>query len=151
MLSIIIDLNHYVFHEKFDTWQEAIIASCQPLVKDGSIDERYHEQIIDCIEEYGPYIVLAPMVAMPHSQQNAEGVFKTSVSLMIVREPVQFDKDDREKDAKIFFTIASENNEKHLENLMQLSDMLTNQDLIDDLLNTQDIDQLREVAKKYSI
>ena len=51
------------------------------------------------------YIVIAPMIALPHAQENARGVYKTAVSFMKVEEVVKFDEEDREKDAKLFLQL----------------------------------------------
>ena len=50
--------------------------SCESLEADGTIEANYKEDIISCVEKYGPYIVLMPNIAMPHSQEGAEGVHK---------------------------------------------------------------------------
>lgn len=151
MLSEIIKKNHYIFIDEAKDWKDAIKLSCEPLIEDKTIDERYITQIIECVEEYGPYIVLIPGVAMPHSQKNAEGVFDTAVSFMKLKKPVSFDENDPDKDAILFFTIASVDSDKHLENLTKLSDMLVNEELLEELFKVEDVSQLEEIAKKYSL
>ena len=81
--------------------------SCQCLEEDGTIEPNYKEDIIACVEKYGPYIVIMPNVAMPHSQEGAKGVNKTAVAFMKLEKPVSFDENDPEKDAQLFFTLAS--------------------------------------------
>lgn len=151
MLRRLIQEKRVSFHPGFHDWKEAIRASCRPLEETGAVDSTYAEQIIRCVEEYGPYIVLAPGVCMPHSQENAEGVRETAVALMIIEEPVAFDPTDREKDATIFFTIASKDHEQHIENLMILSEMLTNEALIEALSQAHSQEALAAVAEKYNL
>ncbi|SUO93580.1 PTS sugar transporter subunit IIA [Suttonella ornithocola] len=151
MLSEMLDKKHFLFADSFATWQEAIRASCQPLEADGTVDNTYSQQIIDCINKYGPYIVIAPMIAMPHSQENAEGVHGTAISFMKTQEIVAFDPDDREKDARLFFTIATQNHEQHLKNISALAMMLDNEALIEDLLIAETEKDLRELCRKYHI
>lgn len=55
--------------------------SCEVLEADGTIEENYKEDIIACVEKYGPYIVIAPNIAMPHSQEGAKGVHKQRLRL----------------------------------------------------------------------
>ena len=59
---------HYPDKEITD-WREAIAESCLVLIDKEIIDETYVEEIIHCVEKYGPYIVIAPQVAMPHSSE----------------------------------------------------------------------------------
>ncbi len=61
-------LIHYPDKEITD-WREAIAESCLVLIDKEIIDETYVEEIIHCVEKYGPYIVIAPQVAMPHSSE----------------------------------------------------------------------------------
>lgn len=128
MLREFVEKNHYLFVEKVSDWQEAIRKACLPIEADNTVDNTYADQIIDCVNKYGPYIVLMPGVAMPHSQEGAGGVNKTTISFMKVKEAVSFDKEDPEKEANLFFTLASCNHNEHLENMSKLSEMLTNEE-----------------------
>lgn len=151
LLTQMLDAGHVNFRERCTGWQDAIRAGCEPLVATGTVDAGYADEIIACIEKYGPYIVIAPDIAMPHSQENAKGVHKTAISFMKVNEAVAFDADDREKDARLFFTLASQNHEQHLENMSMLATILDNEALIAGLLAAQDTSDLRAIAAKYHI
>ena len=151
LLSQMLDAGHINFKERCADWQSAIRAGCEPLVATGTVEASYADEIIACIEKYGPYIVIAPDIAMPHSQENAKGVHKTAISFMKVNEAVAFDVNDREKDARLFFTLASQNHEQHLENMSMLATMLDNEVLIAELLTAQNINDLRAIAAKYHI
>ena len=96
-------------------------------------------------------IVIAPDIAMPHAQGNTASVHQTAVSFMKVHEAVAFAADDRDKDARLFFTLASQNHEQHLENMSMLATMLDNEALIAELLTAQSNDDLRNIATKYGI
>ena len=137
------------FHQGFKTWQDAVKASGQPLIEQGYIDERYIAAVIACVEKYGPYIVIAPDIAMPHSTEGATGVFKTAIGFMKVEEPVVFDPNDHEKDARLFFMLAAASHEEHLNNMMALSEMLMNDELVQELLKVQNDDDLLALAQKY--
>ncbi|NCB33914.1 MAG: PTS sugar transporter subunit IIA [Erysipelotrichia bacterium] len=137
------------YHQEFKTWQDAVKASGQPLVDQKYIDEQYIQAVIACVEKYGPYIVIAPNIAMPHSTEGAAGVYKTAIGFMKVEAPVVFDSNDHEKDARLFFMLAAANHEEHLKNMMELSEMLMNDELVEDLLKVKNDDDLLTVAKKY--
>jgi len=145
MLSEFVEKKHYIFIEEADSWQEAIRIACRPLEEDGTVDKVYADQIIECVTKYGPYIIIMPGIAMPHSQEGAVGVNKTAVSFMKVDKPVSFDKDDPEKDARLFFTLASCNHEEHLENMQKLSEMLMNEELVEKLLKVTSLEELMEL------
>lgn len=137
------------YFEEFGSWEDAIRACGQIMIKQAYIDERYVDAIIKCINDFGPYIVIMPDVAMPHSTLGAEGVYKTGIGFMKVNKPVSFDENDHEKDARLFFTLAATNNEEHLNNMMQLSELLMNEELVKDLLDVNNDEDLEKVINKY--
>ena len=83
LLRELVEKKRVCFHKGFDTWEEAVAASCQPLLDDGSIEQAYIDAVIGCVKKYGPYIVFAPNIAMPHSQEGAVGVNDTAVSYIL--------------------------------------------------------------------
>ena len=149
MLREFVEKKHCLFVDKADNWEHAIRLGCKPIEEDGTVDTTYAEQIVECVKKYGPYIVLMPGVAMPHSQEDASGVKNTTISFMKVKEPVHFDEEDPEKDATIFFTLASCNHEEHLHNMSRLSDMLMNEELVEELLKAETPEDLLKLQEKY--
>ncbi|BCN29331.1 PTS sugar transporter subunit IIA [Anaeromicropila herbilytica] len=150
MLKKFVDNKHYKFAEEAKDWKDAIRMSCEPLEADGTVEANYKEDIIACVEKYGPYIVIMPDVAMPHSQEGAVGVNKTAISFMKLNKAVSFDPEDKEKDARLFFTLASCNPDQHLENMAKLSEMLMNDELIADLLEANNEMDLLAIYNKYN-
>ncbi len=149
LLDKIIGKNHYLFLDKVDSWEEAIRMSCKPLENDGTVEPSYAELIIECVKKFGPYIVLFPNYAMPHSTENAEGVHDTAISFMKLEQPISFEPGNPEKDASVFFTLASVNKDQHVENMEGLFDMLTNEDLLEALLTVKTVEDLKYLAEKY--
>ncbi len=139
VLQTIVEKKHYKFVDKVDTWQEAVKLSTESLIADGSVSDDYYKQIVDCIEKYGPYVVYDDYVAMPHSQENASGVYKTGIGFMRVKEAVDFGKDEdgEQKLAKLFFTIASCNPDEHIDNITQLMGIFQNSPLLHALVEAE--------------
>ena len=52
---------------------------------------------------------------------------------MRTERPVSF-SDDGEYDARLFFVLASVNNDEHLKNLVEMSDALSDEDYVEKLL-----------------
>ena len=149
MLKTIVEKKRYCFHESFDTWQDAIKAACQPLLDDNTIENEYVEAIIKCVSDNGPYIVIAPNIAMPHSTLGHSGVNDNAISFMKVEKPVVFDENDREKDAQIFFTLAAVDNDSHLQNMMQLAEMLMDENICTELATVKNENDLLAIQEKY--
>lgn len=149
MLREFVEMNHYKFAEEAQDWKDAIRMSCETLEADGTVEANYKEDIIKCVEKYGPYIVIVPNVAMPHSQEGADGVNKTAISFMKLDKPVSFEPGDPEKDAQLFFTLASCNSEQHLSNMSRLSEMLMNEELLEELAQASCAEELLELQVRF--
>ncbi len=149
MLREFVELNHVKFAEKASDWQEAIRMSCETLEADGSVEANYKEDIIECVKKYGPYIVIMPNVAMPHSQECARGVHKTAIGFMKLNKPVSFEPGNPEMEAKLFFTLASCNSEQHLQNMTKLSELLMNEAAVEALLEAETPEDLLKIQENY--
>lgn len=123
---------HYSFHEGFDDWRDAIRAACAPLVMDGTIQKEYVSYIIEKVEELGPYIVIAPEICIPHAERG-RGVNRTAMCFMKSETPVRF-HEDGEHDARIFVVLAAADDEEHIQNLMELSERLSDEETVAKLL-----------------
>lgn len=149
MLREFVEKKHYLFAESAKDWKEAIRMSCKCLEADNTVGSNYADEIIRCVEKYGPYIVIMPNVAMPHSQEGATGVNDTAIGFMKLAEPVSFDESDPDMDAQLFFTLASCNSDVHLENMQKLSMMLMNEELVAELAKAASPEDLLKIQEKY--
>jgi len=136
MFKELVEKKRYSFHKGFDTWQEAVRAACQPLLADGTIEKEYPEAIIAKVEELGPYIVIAPDICIPHAQEGV-GVNDTAVCFM--------KSEDGKHDARLFFVLASTNNEIHLQNLCEMSEELSDEDFVARLLQAKNAEDLKKL------
>ena len=76
----LIENNSIKLNQTAANWEEAIKIGTDLLVASGAIEPRYYENIVSKIKEMGPYIVLAPGLAMPHARPE-EGVIRTAFGL----------------------------------------------------------------------
>lgn len=149
MLKEIIEQKHYCFTQSFQSWEDAIRASYQPLLQDGIVEDIYVQAVIDCVKKYGPYIVIVPNIAMPHSTEGAKGCNGTAISFMKVEQEVDFDPEDPDKKARLFFSLAAVDHEQHMNNIQQLMDTLMNEEIVEALLSATSIEDLKKIAETY--
>ncbi|MCI6139674.1 MULTISPECIES: PTS sugar transporter subunit IIA [Clostridium] len=150
LLKELVEKKRVSFHEKFDNWEDAVQASCEPLIEDGSITQEYVDAVIGCVKKYGPYIVFTPHIAMPHSQEKAVGVNNTAISFMKVKQTVEFEPGNPDKNAEVFFALASSDHDEHLKNMEQLALMLLKPGIVDELTaveNEEDLVRLDELLE----
>jgi PTS system ascorbate-specific IIA component len=134
---------HYSFHEGFDDWRDAVRAACKPLIDDGTVEKEYPEIIIGKVEELGPYICIAPNICIPHAERG-RGVNDTAMCFMKTEKPVNF-SDDGEHDARIFVVLAAVDDEVHIQNLMALSETLSDEDLVAKILEAKTPEDLEKL------
>lgn len=74
---------------RVSTWEDAVRTAGRLLVDSGFAEERYIEAMLDLTRELGPYIVLAPGIAIPHARPE-EGAFKVGFTAITLDPPVNF-------------------------------------------------------------
>lgn len=121
----LIENNSILLNQKAENWKAAIKLGTDLLEKSGAIEPRYYDNIISKIEELGPYIILAPGLAMPHARPE-EGVIKTSFALVTLAEPVYFDGDD--EPVSVLFTLAGSDSDRHMQGLMEITQVLDDEE-----------------------
>ncbi|MCD6482106.1 MAG: PTS sugar transporter subunit IIA [Candidatus Izimaplasma sp.] len=146
MLKELIDENKIAFIDKVNNWEESIILSAKPLLEDNYIEKKYIHKVIENVKKLGPYIVIAPKIAISHARPE-EGVNRLGMSILIIKEAVNF-SEDKDRKVNIVITLAAPDNEKHLLALQQLSELLMAS--LDELLAAKDKKTILDLIKKYS-
>lgn len=134
--------------DSVSNWQDAIGLAAQPLLAHGYIEESYIQAMIASINETGPYIVLAPKVAVPHASPDA-GVHQLGISLLQVKEPVDFSEDDDDdKKVQLIFVLAAVDSTAHLRALQELALILDDEEAIDSLIAASDPREILAIIDK---
>jgi PTS system ascorbate-specific IIA component len=124
------------FEDSIEKWEEAIRVSSEQLVKQNYIEETYVDAMIQSVKEYGPYIVIAPNIAMPHARPEA-GSNKVGFSIMICKKPVEF-SEKPEHHARLFVTLSCVSADTHLKMIQALVEVLGDDQKVEKLLSTTD-------------
>ncbi|SHF18024.1 BglG family transcription antiterminator [Alkalibacter saccharofermentans] len=146
MLNELITEDKIIIKDKVDNYQEAIYESAKPLLEGGYIEDRYLKKVIQNIKDLGPYIVIAPNVAISHARPE-DGVIELGMSILILDEAVSF-SNEKERNAKLIVTLAAPDDESHLKALGQLSELLMNS--MDDMLASKSKEDVLNLIKRYS-
>jgi len=68
---------------------------------------------------------------------------------MKLEKPVSFELGNAEKDAQLFFTLASCNSEEHLNNMARLSEILSNEELLIELARANSTEDILRLQEKF--
>lgn len=148
MLKDLIVDDHIQLLKEVANWKEAIEIASMPLVKNEFITRDYIKAMIENVEKFGPYIVIAPKVAIPHAKVE-QGVFKLGMSFLKLEKPVSF-SDDEDQDVQLMIVLAAIDNQTHLRALAQLSTLLSQEGNIDKIIKMQSKKEVLSILEKYS-
>ena len=119
----LIENNSIKLNQTAADWEEAIKIGTDMLVASGAVEPRYYENIVSKIKELGPYIILAPGLAMPHARPE-EGVIKTAFGLVTLTEPVELNGES----VSVLVTLAGSDSDTHMEGIMEITQVFDDPD-----------------------
>jgi len=123
-----------------DDWEEAVRYGGNLLVNTCAAKESYVSAMIESVKTIGPYIVIAPGIAMPHARPEA-GALKTGFSLITLKEPVCFGNKENDP-VYIVACICSTDHTSHVKALSELVNLFGNE---------ENIHAIREASSVHSI
>ncbi len=125
------------------SWQAAVELCGGLLVESGVAEERYVPAMIRTVEELGPYVVIAPGVAIPHARPE-NGAIKPGISLVILREPVEFGSEENDP-VDLLFGFATTGSDAHVELIRALADFIGEQENLERLRRVRTEEEARDV------
>lgn len=125
-------------------WEEAIEIAASPLIEKGAIHETYISKMIENVKEYGPYIVIAPFVALAHALPS-DGVLSLGVSILKLHNDVFFE----EKPVSLIMVLAPIDNQSHLGIMKDINILFNNQSFIHELVSCDLPENIDTLIKSY--
>ncbi|WP_188206880.1 PTS sugar transporter subunit IIA [Alkalibacillus aidingensis] len=110
-------------------WEEAVRVCGQLLVDEGYVESSYVEAMINNINELGPYMIIAPGVALPHARPE-DGVIQEGISVVVLQDSVEFDSG---KDVNVLIGLAAKNKESHIELLQKIAKVISQEETLHQL------------------
>lgn len=123
MLTELISEKEITVKIEASDWEDAIRKSAQALLDNGAIEDGYITGMIQTVKELGPYIVIAPAVAIAHARPEC-GVLRTDLSLATLKTPVFFGHVGNDP-VSLVITLAARDNDEHLDALADLAELLS--------------------------
>ncbi|KGK21796.1 PTS ascorbate-specific transporter subunit IIA [Vibrio navarrensis] len=121
----LIENNSIKLQAQASNWRDAIKIGTDMLIASGAIEPCYHDAIISSVEELGPYICIAPNLALPHARPE-NGVNRTAFALVTLKTPIYFEGEDEPVD--VLITLAGSSSDEHMEGLMEVTQVLDDEE-----------------------
>lgn len=135
------------FRVAADDWRAAVRAACEPLVDAGAAEPRYVDRCIATVEELGPYMVVAPGVALAHARPE-DGALALGLAVATLQNAVEFGHEENDP-VDVVFAFGSPDRDKHVGLLGALARKLI-AGLADDLRNATDEEEARGLMEEVA-
>src|SRR5690625_1510016 len=109
-------------NESVANWKEGVHVGGELLKDAGIIDGSYIRAMIQSIENLGPYVVIAPGIALPHARPE-DGAKEIGLSLVTLSTPVCFGHEKNDP-VSIIVCLSAIDHSSHLQVLSELSTYL---------------------------
>ncbi|SFL44517.1 Phosphotransferase system mannitol/fructose-specific IIA domain (Ntr-type) [Gracilibacillus orientalis] len=127
-------------------WEEAVKQCGQLLIENGNVEARYVSAMVETVHTLGPYIVIAPGVALPHARPE-DGVLQQGISVYILRKPVSFSSD---KEAIVFIGLAAQNKVMHLNLMKAVAEVIGDSEQLVQLKKARTVREVQQLFDKES-
>jgi ascorbate PTS system EIIA or EIIAB component len=126
------------------TPEEAIRQAGALLVADNKVEERYIDAMVKGFKDVGPYIVIAPLIAVPHARPE-HGVLEQGVSLVRLKTPVVFGHPTNDP-VQIVCAICGTDSTSHIGMLQSLAAVLGNKEKLETILTTKNKEEIISIT-----
>ena len=113
---------------KVSDWRSALTIASAPLMNEHVITESYIDAMIANVEYYGPYIVIAPYLALGHALPS-DGVNALGVSILKLEEDVFFE----DRPVSVVIILAPIDKRSHLGIMKDIMDLFSDGQFVSDL------------------
>ena len=122
-------------------WRETFELAGLGLVESSKATSDYTKEMIQAFEELGPYMVIAPGIALAHGRPS-ESVLATGLSLVTLSTPVVFGSTANDP-VSLVIGLAAVDHDSHIDLMAALSELLMSEDTVNLLLNATNESQVR--------
>ena len=127
--------------ESVDNRSAAIEIAGDLLVQSGRAKTSYIASMLEAVERFGPYIVIAPGIALAHGKPS-EDVIETGLSLLVLKQAIEFQHSQNDP-VQLVFGLAATDHDSHLETMAALAEVLSDQERVNSLLTCSNFEQIR--------
>ena len=147
LLENLLSEDNVSFHYPAETWEDVIRHGGQLMVDAGFTDPTYTEAMIDVVRDMGPYIVLAPGLAMPHARPEM-GAKQVGTALVTLEKPIDFGSPENDPVSVAVFLCAP-NKEEHIQLLTDIATLFEDEEFLDAAVNFESIEDVQSFLSEH--
>lgn len=134
---------------RVNSWEDAIRAAGKLLVNIDAVDEAYVDSMVTCVNDMGPYIVIGPGIAMPHSRPE-DGVKKICLSMVRLAKPVPFGSLKNDP-VDLVVAFGAVDSDSHFQVLSELWQIFSEPSAMRRLRDSRDKQEVLALIAQYSV
>lgn len=135
-----IDENVVMLGANAENPESAIRLAGSMLVNSRKVEQSYVEAMVGAYKELGPYIVIAPMIAVPHARPD-QGVNEQCMSILRLKEPMVFGHPTNDP-VQLVCAIGGVDKSVHIRMLRVLSEILGDEEKLELMMKAESYKQL---------
>ena len=147
MLSDYLNENMIKLQVKAEGWEDAVRQGGELLIQAGKCEKRYVDEMVKAVETMGPYMVLAPGLALAHARPE-DGVLALGMSVITLETPVEFGSEANDP-VSLIISFGGVDRESHVEMLQALARFLMVEENQDFLRNATSVPEVLDSFKDY--
>ena len=147
LLQDLLSEDNVSFHYPAETWEAVIRHGGQLMVDAGFTEPTYTEAMIDVVRDIGPYIVLAPGLAMPHARPEM-GAKQVGTALVTLEKPIDFGSPENDPVSVAVFLCAP-NKEEHIQLLTDIATLFEDEEFLDAAVNFESIEDVQAFLSEH--
>ena len=147
LLQDLLSEENVSFHYPAETWEDVIRHGGQLMVDAGFTEPTYTEAMIDVVRDMGPYIVLAPGLAMPHARPEM-GAKQVGAALVTLEKPIDFGSPENDPVSVAIFLCAP-NKDEHIQLLTDIATLFEDEEFLDAAVNFESIEDVQSFLAEH--
>lgn len=124
-------------------WREAVGIAGRALTESGSTDAGYTADMVRMIEDRGPYVVVAPGLALAHARPGSS-VKRDGIAIVTLSEPVEFGNPYNDP-VRVIVALAGASSASHLRIVAEVANLFNDTDAVERLAAATSADEVREI------
>lgn len=147
LLQDLLSEDNVSFRYPAETWEDVIRHGGQLMVDAGFTDPTYTAAMIDVVRDMGPYIVLAPGLAMPHARPEM-GAKQVGAALVTLEKPIDFGSPENDPVSVAIFLCAP-NKDEHIQLLTDIATLFEDEEFLDAAVNFESIEDVQSFLAEH--
>lgn len=124
-------------------WREAVELAGRALTASGATDAGYAVDMVRMVDEHGPYIVVAPGLALAHARPGP-AVHRDGLAIVTLAEPVPFGHPYNDP-VRVVLALAGASSARHLQLVAEIANIFNDSDAVERLADAAAADEVRAI------